>query len=275
MFGYLNKLFSKRYKQWKNDLHQCFQQFDDPQVALEEGCPKELADRQDNWVWLCCHFQEPGYVKKAKVNKINREKKTLLHHSSSRPFSYRMEARRKINVFADVYVRPGNELTEFLHVTMVEKSQSVLQEFASQPPSDTPIEFVDPPEDARFHIVTETLDQTFSRRPGTYCRLMGNARLWESRASSSSQSKGQVTALMQEVTGMRSELASYKSQMSMLVQALNSSGIHLPRFSAPSPSQPFHIEQAQQSGPSTSDPVPNQQQDPSNDIPIDFFVCFS
>nr|XP_028960021.1 uncharacterized protein LOC114825463 [Malus domestica] len=81
MFAYLNRLFSERYKQWKSDLHQCLQQLDDPQVALEEGCPKELDDRQDSWVWLCGHFQEPGYMKKAKANKINREKKTILHHS--------------------------------------------------------------------------------------------------------------------------------------------------------------------------------------------------
>ncbi|TQE06922.1 hypothetical protein C1H46_007451 [Malus baccata] len=82
-FAYVNRLFSERYKQWKSDLHQWFQKFDDPQ-------------------------------KKAKANKINREKKTIFHHSGSRPFSYRMEARRKegsqfskIDVFANVYVRPG------------------------------------------------------------------------------------------------------------------------------------------------------------------------
>ncbi|KAB2608292.1 hypothetical protein D8674_011460 [Pyrus ussuriensis x Pyrus communis] len=57
-----------------------------------------------------------------------------------------------INVFADIYVRPRNELTKSLHVTMVEKSQSVLQESTFQLPSDTPIESVDPPEDAGFHI---------------------------------------------------------------------------------------------------------------------------
>ncbi|KAB2617446.1 hypothetical protein D8674_013315 [Pyrus ussuriensis x Pyrus communis] len=186
-------------------------------VVLKEGCPKELEDRQDSWICLCGHFQETGYVKKAKVNKINRKKKTLLHYSGSRPFCYRMEAWQKIDVFADVYVQPGDELTESLHS-------------ASQLPSNTPIESVDPPKDAGFHIITETLDQTFDRRRGTYRRGMGNARRQESRASSSSQSKGQVTSLTQEVAGLKSELASYKSQMLILVQALNSSGIHLPRF---------------------------------------------
>ncbi|KAB2616900.1 hypothetical protein D8674_012769 [Pyrus ussuriensis x Pyrus communis] len=42
--------------------------------------------------------------------------------------------------------------------TIVEKGQSVLQEFASQLPSDTLIESVDPLKDAGFHILTEMLD---------------------------------------------------------------------------------------------------------------------
>ncbi|CAL2225011.1 unnamed protein product [Prunus armeniaca] len=134
-------------------------------VALQEGCPKELEGREDSWAWLCAHFQAPDYVNKAQVNKGNRKKKTLLHHSGSRPFSYRMDARRRggskfpeIDVFGDVYVRPGNELAESLHTTMVERSQLVLQESTSQLPPETPIESVDPPHDAGFQILTQTLD---------------------------------------------------------------------------------------------------------------------
>ncbi|KAL6287125.1 hypothetical protein ACE6H2_011515 [Prunus campanulata] len=89
LLGYINRLFADRYKQWKSDLHHHFQAFDDPQAALQEGCPKELEGREDSWQWLCGHFQEADYVKMAKANKGNREKKTLLHHSGSRPFSYR------------------------------------------------------------------------------------------------------------------------------------------------------------------------------------------
>ncbi|BBN67953.1 hypothetical protein Prudu_234S000500 [Prunus dulcis] len=185
---YVNRLFAERYKQWKSDLHHHFQAYDDPQVALQEGCPKELEGREDSWEWLCAHFQAPEFANKAQVNKGNRKKKTLLHHSGSRPFSYRMDARRregskfpKIDVFGDVYVRPGNELAESLHTTMVERSQLVLQESASQLPPETPIESVAPPQDAGFQILTETLDQTLGRRPGTYCRGMGNARRREPR----------------------------------------------------------------------------------------------
>ncbi|KAI5333565.1 hypothetical protein L3X38_023697 [Prunus dulcis] len=51
--------------------------------------------KEDSWAWLCAHFQAPAFINKAKVNKGNRKKKTLLHHSGSRPFSYRMDARRR------------------------------------------------------------------------------------------------------------------------------------------------------------------------------------
>ncbi|CAL8163926.1 unnamed protein product [Prunus armeniaca] len=60
-------------------------------VAIQESCPKELEGWENSWAWLCSHFQEANYVK-AKANKGNRDKKTLLHHSGSMPFSYRMEA---------------------------------------------------------------------------------------------------------------------------------------------------------------------------------------
>ncbi|KAI5352325.1 hypothetical protein L3X38_005216 [Prunus dulcis] len=59
---YVNRLFAERYKQWKSDLHHHFQAFDDAQVALQEGCPKELEGREDSWEWLCAHFQAPEYV---------------------------------------------------------------------------------------------------------------------------------------------------------------------------------------------------------------------
>ncbi|KAM1714170.1 hypothetical protein ACFX12_024817 [Malus domestica] len=78
-------------------------------------------------------------------------------HSSLRPFLYRMEARRQggskfpeIDVFADVYVRPGNELAKSLHAVMMEKRQLVLQEFTSQLLPETLLEYVDPLEDAGF-----------------------------------------------------------------------------------------------------------------------------
>ncbi|TQE07607.1 hypothetical protein C1H46_006750 [Malus baccata] len=37
MFAYLNRLISESYKQWKNDMHQCFQQFDDPRRQQDQS----------------------------------------------------------------------------------------------------------------------------------------------------------------------------------------------------------------------------------------------
>ncbi|BBG92639.1 hypothetical protein Prudu_000432 [Prunus dulcis] len=239
---YVNRLFAERYKQWKSDLHHHFQAYDDPQVALQEGCPKELEGREDSWEWLCAHFQAPEFANKAQVNKGNRKKKTLLHHSGSRPFSYRMDARRRegskfpeIDVFGDVYVRPGNELAESLHTTMVERSQLVLQESASQLPPETPIESVAPPQDAGFQILTETLDQTLGRRPGTYCRGMGNARRREPRPRSSAQSSRQVTALT-------AHMVTLENKLSAILQSLAQSGIPVPHFDEPTsePVPPEH-----------------------------------
>ncbi|CAL8169287.1 unnamed protein product [Prunus armeniaca] len=233
--AYVNRLFAERYKQWKSDLYHHFQAFDDSQVALQEGCLKELEGREDSWAWLCTHFQEPDYVNKAQVNKGNRKKKTLLHHSGSRPFSYRMDARRRggskfpeIDVFGDVYVRPGNELVESLH-----RSQLVLQEFASQLPPETPIESVDPPQDAGFQILTETLDQTLGKRPGTYCRGLGKARQREPRPQSSSQANSQVTVLT-------SRVAELEGRMSVILQSLARSGIPIPNFGAPT-TEPVYL----------------------------------
>ncbi|CAL8153022.1 unnamed protein product [Prunus armeniaca] len=46
--AYVNRLFNERYKQWKSDLHHHFEVFDDPQVALQEGCPKEFEGWEDS-----------------------------------------------------------------------------------------------------------------------------------------------------------------------------------------------------------------------------------
>ncbi|KAM2998597.1 hypothetical protein FF2_040235 [Malus domestica] len=127
---------------------------------------------------------------------------------------------------------------------MMEKRQLVLQEFVTQLPSETPIKYMDPHEDAGFQILTDSLDQTLGRRSGTYCKGMGNARREEPRASSSSQSKGKVTALTAEVAGLRTELTLYKSQISLIIQTLSQSSIRHPDIRPPSKSKPLQPKHA-------------------------------
>ncbi|TQD87171.1 hypothetical protein C1H46_027311 [Malus baccata] len=141
---------------------------------------------------------------------------------------------------------------------------------------------LDPPEDASFQFHTETLDHTLEWRLETYCRGMGNARRREPIASSSSQSKSEVTTLTAKVADLKTELASYKSQKSLIVQAISQSGIHLLDLRPPSTSEPFQPKHAQNSSLSTFEPVPNletflpQDFQPSpNDDPVDYDALFS
>ncbi|XP_070668970.1 uncharacterized protein [Malus domestica] len=96
---YINDLCSSRFTQWKSDLHKHYDLYDGSKVTLEVGFPTELLDRQDEWKWLCGHFQDEKYLKKVKANSINRSKKKLIHRSRSRHFSYRLEEKRKVTVY--------------------------------------------------------------------------------------------------------------------------------------------------------------------------------
>ncbi|KAM1060133.1 hypothetical protein ACFX2B_024554 [Malus domestica] len=85
---------------------------------------------------------------------------------------------------------------------------------------------------------------------------MGNAWRREPRASSTLQSKGEVTALT-IVADLRTEFASYNSHMSFTVQALNRSGFRLPDIRPLSTSELFQLEHAQNFAHSTSELVLN------------------
>ncbi|CAL8990533.1 unnamed protein product [Prunus brigantina] len=237
MWAYINRLFAERHKQWKSDLHHHFQTYDDPQVALQEGCPKELEGRADSWEWLCGHFQEADFLGGSKFPEID--------------------------VFGDVYVRPGDELAESLHSTMIEKSQSVLQESASQLPPDTPLESVDPPHDAGFQILTETLDQTLGRRPGTYCRGMGNARRREPRPRSSTQVTTQATvALTAKVTMLETQMA----QMTQFLQSLAQAGVPIPPFTPSSTSEPIQPDHGHHTSAPSDNAQPSMPHSPEDNV---------
>ncbi|KAL6296579.1 hypothetical protein ACE6H2_004721 [Prunus campanulata] len=171
----------------------------------------------------------------------------------------------EIDIFGDVYIRPGNELAESLHVTMMEKSQLVFQESDSQLPPDIPLESVDPPQDTGFQILMETLDQNLGRRPGTYCPGMGNARRQKPRPYSSSQSNSKVIALIAEV-------AKLKGQMSQLLESLARSGIPILHFGPSSTSEPLQPEH----GHHTFAPVDNVQTSEPHlpDDQVDFGTLF-
>ncbi|KAB2629621.1 carotenoid 9-10-cleavage dioxygenase-like [Pyrus ussuriensis x Pyrus communis] len=204
--AYLEETLATWYKHWKNYLHTHFKLSDDPEFAHLHGCPTELQDQQEDWEWLCKHFTDPKFVKKSIAGKIARDSKTLLHHSGSKPFPYRLKARRQegskfpeIDMFEDVYVRPGNETAKQLHL-----------------PPETPIEDVTVPEDASFQILTNVMDQNFGRRHGKDVWCMGKTRVRETGASSSGLNTAEVSALKEEETTLKGQLAVQNEQMRAL-----------------------------------------------------------
>ncbi|CAN6557260.1 unnamed protein product [Malus baccata var. baccata] len=157
------------------------------------------------------------WYKKSIAGKIARESKTLLHHSGSKPFSYRLEARREegskfpeIDLFKDVYVQPGDETSEQLYASMVEKRAVVLQEATSQLPPDTPIEDVTVPEDAGFEIMTKVLNQKFGRCHGKVVRGIGKARVRET--AHDEQIKAQNEQMRVQNEQLRAENEQMKAQ---------------------------------------------------------------
>ena len=161
----------------------------------------------------------------------------------------------------------------------MEKSQLVLQEFASQLPPDTPLKSVDPSPDAGFQILTQTFDQTLGRRPGTYCRGMENAWRRKLGAPSSSQSNSQVIALTTKVAEFKTQLSSYitqitsySTQMSQLLESLVWSGFLVPNFGPSSTSEPLQPEH----GHHTSAPIDHGQTSelPLADDQVDFGISF-
>ncbi|RXH75568.1 hypothetical protein DVH24_039267 [Malus domestica] len=119
----------------------------------------------------------------------------------------------EIDLFKDVYVQPGDETSEQLHVAMVEKGVIVLQEVTSQLPPETPIEDVTVPEDVGFEIMTEVLNQKFSRCHGKVVRGIGKARVRETGASSSRSTTGEVNALKEEVATLKGQLVAQDKQI--------------------------------------------------------------
>ncbi|KAL6200366.1 hypothetical protein ACLB2K_030148 [Fragaria x ananassa] len=50
---------------------------------------------QDEWDWLCWHFESPDFKTQLAANTINRGKKELEHHTRRLPIIYRVVTTKK------------------------------------------------------------------------------------------------------------------------------------------------------------------------------------
>ncbi|BBH01519.1 hypothetical protein Prudu_011806 [Prunus dulcis] len=203
--AYVNRLFSERYKQWKSNLHH--------------------------------HFQAPAFVNKAKVNKGNRKKKTLLHHwvPGPSPIGWMHGVRggpiprdRRLWRHDD----GGEEPVGSSGVRLPTSSR-----YSDRVCGSSTGCWVS---DLDRDIGSDSREET-----GDILSRDGNARRREPRPRSSAQSNSQVTALTVQV-------ATLQSQMSVILQSLAQSGIPVPHFDAPT-SEPVHPEHPQTSKPHVPD----------------------
>ncbi|KAL6202875.1 hypothetical protein ACLB2K_026579 [Fragaria x ananassa] len=85
MFNWILKRAQERYEDWKYQCHKAY---------LKEGpsgMPSDFIGREDQWEFLCEHFESDVFKKLTLANKRNRGEKTIHHHMGSSPIIYTME----------------------------------------------------------------------------------------------------------------------------------------------------------------------------------------
>ncbi|KAL6189423.1 hypothetical protein ACLB2K_040812 [Fragaria x ananassa] len=88
MFNWILKKAQERYKDWKYQCHKAY---------LKEGpydMPSYFIGREDQWKFLCEHFESDALKRLSLANKRNRGEKTMHHHTRSSPIIYTMEELR-------------------------------------------------------------------------------------------------------------------------------------------------------------------------------------
>ncbi|KAL6203477.1 hypothetical protein ACLB2K_027177 [Fragaria x ananassa] len=113
MFDWILNRAQERYKDWKYQCHKAY---------LKEGpsgMPSDFIGREDQWEFLCEHFESDAFKRLFLANKRNRGEKTMHHHRGSSSIIYTMEELGIqgeqlpiIKGFEKTYVRAGDEDTK-------------------------------------------------------------------------------------------------------------------------------------------------------------------
>ncbi|KAL6217719.1 hypothetical protein ACLB2K_010936 [Fragaria x ananassa] len=112
MFDWILKKAQERYKDWKYQCHKAYLK------ERPSGMPSDFIGREDQWEFLCEHFELDAFKRLSLANKQNRGEKTMHHHTGSSLIIYTMEELRIqgeqlpiIKDFENTYVRAGDEVT--------------------------------------------------------------------------------------------------------------------------------------------------------------------
>ncbi|KAL6204858.1 hypothetical protein ACLB2K_022125 [Fragaria x ananassa] len=89
------------------------------------GMPSDFIGREDQWEFLCQHFESDAFKRLSLANKRNCGEKTMHHHKGSSPIIYTVEELRIqgeqlpiIKGFEKTYVRAGDENTTKKYVNV-------------------------------------------------------------------------------------------------------------------------------------------------------------
>ncbi|KAL6138197.1 hypothetical protein ACLB2K_063482 [Fragaria x ananassa] len=119
MFNWILKRALERYKDWK---YQCDKAY---QLEGPSGMPSDFIGREDQWEFLCEHFESDAFNKLSLTNKRSRGEKTMHHHTGSSPIISTIEELRIqgeqlpiIKGFEKTYVKEGDEVTTKYYVSV-------------------------------------------------------------------------------------------------------------------------------------------------------------
>ncbi|KAM1728148.1 hypothetical protein ACFX12_018690 [Malus domestica] len=194
-YDYVDRLMSRRYKEFKYELHAYFLEWASAEEALANP-PIEMESRPGEpgqWEFLCEHFQSEKFLKQSEANKKNRAQKKYEHHAGSRPLAYIVEECTQagsqfpeIDTFEIAYAGKNkhwtNETAKSKFDEMLARKEDYLNELAKDYPEDTPLnEIVVPDQDVGLHILNDVLGV----KPGKQIRGLGDGRVRELGGSTS------------------------------------------------------------------------------------------
>ncbi|KAL6191166.1 hypothetical protein ACLB2K_037557 [Fragaria x ananassa] len=88
MFDWILKKAQERYKDWKYQCHKAYMK------EGSSGMSSDFIGREDQWEFLCEHFESDAFKRLSLANKRNRGEKTMHHHTGSSPIIYTMKELR-------------------------------------------------------------------------------------------------------------------------------------------------------------------------------------
>ncbi|KAL6191217.1 hypothetical protein ACLB2K_037608 [Fragaria x ananassa] len=84
MWAWLEDKVGTIYRNWKGDFSRHYKKYG------RETIPPDLIHMQDEWDWLCYHFESPDFKTQSAANTTNRGKKESEHHMGWLPIIYRV-----------------------------------------------------------------------------------------------------------------------------------------------------------------------------------------